>query len=161
MFNVIRVNDQRRATIALRERKAALLLIIPPDFSASLTAQSPNATLQLIGDTNADSFIFAESLLVKRHEFGAGIAVAPAVPSPTTLPGTGTMSDFDLASAHHRLWPGAARRQHGATPGARIQQRHAALPVDARARPRPLIGATGTNGSRGRHSSRSPLPPRC
>ncbi|MCB8989287.1 MAG: ABC transporter permease [Ardenticatenaceae bacterium] len=99
MFNVIRVNDQRRATIALRERKAALLLIIPPDFSASLTAQSPNATLQLVGDTNADSFIFAESLLVEvAREFGAGIVgVATAVPlTYDFLPGTGTMSDFDF-----------------------------------------------------------------
>lgn len=106
IFAVIVVTDQHRAEIALRERKSALLLVIPPDFSASLTASAPPASpvsplssLQLIGDPDSDNFIFAQSLLVDLvREFGAQlVGTETAVPlTYDFLPGTGTMSDFDF-----------------------------------------------------------------
>jgi ABC-2 type transport system permease protein len=100
VFDIELVTDRRAAEIALRERKVALLLVIPSGFTAALSSGTHPAELLLAGDPNSDTFIFARSFLsgllrdfVQRTaDFGD---VAPLI-KYEFLPGTGTMSDFDF-----------------------------------------------------------------
>ncbi len=103
VFNVTLVTDPRPAEIALRERKASLLLVIPPNFSQTLAAADEPASpaiVSLIGDPNSESFIFARSMLEGLiHQFTThAIGWEGEIPTITYefLPGTGTMSDFEF-----------------------------------------------------------------
>ncbi len=100
VFDVELVTDRRAAEIALRERKVALLLVIPPDFSAVLSSRTYPAELSLAGDPNSDTFIFARSFLNGllrefAHQAAGWQDEAPPI-DYEFLPGTGTMSDFDF-----------------------------------------------------------------
>ena len=100
------VADEEAARIALLERKAALLLIVPPDFGqavagarSAVPSTSP-AVLEIVGDPGSDTFVFARSFLASLlREFTYGAAgqegEGPAL-AYEFLPGTGTMSDFDF-----------------------------------------------------------------
>ncbi len=106
VFDVQVVRDRRAAEIALHERKVALLLAIPPDWSQKLltvaggAADASPATVSLVGDTGADSFVFASSFLNGLlREFArqtAGWQDETLTVHYEFLPGTGTMSDFDF-----------------------------------------------------------------
>jgi ABC-2 type transport system permease protein len=106
VFDVAVVTDRRAAEIALRERKASLLLAIPPDFtqavvdgSAGVDRASP-AIVSLVGDPGADSFVFArsfiEGLLRQFTKQVMGWQDDTLTVAYEFLPGTGTMSDFDF-----------------------------------------------------------------
>jgi ABC-2 type transport system permease protein len=106
IFDVEVVTDRRAADIALRERKALLLLAIPPDLTRTLIdglsgvdRVSP-AAVSLVGDPGSDSFVFAHSFLNWLvREFAkqaAGWQDDPLTITYEFLPGTGTMSDFDF-----------------------------------------------------------------
>lgn len=104
VFGVNVVADRAVAEISLRERKAALMLIIPADFSetlaaaASVSSGTAPSTVSVVGDPASDSFVFACSFLDgwigdfarQTSQREATLQVAYAF-----LPGTGTMSDFD------------------------------------------------------------------
>jgi ABC-2 type transport system permease protein len=100
VFDVALVTDRRAAEIALRERKVALLLVIPPDFTAALSSGAYPAELSLAGDPNSETFIFARSflngLLRKFVHQAAGWQDGSPPINYEFLPGTGTMSDFDF-----------------------------------------------------------------
>ena len=100
VFDVGLVTDRRAAEIALRERKVALLLAIPTDFTKALSAGTHPAELYLAGDPNSETFIFAQSFLSGLvREFVHKAAGLPDEAPPINyefLPGTGTMSDFDF-----------------------------------------------------------------
>jgi ABC-2 type transport system permease protein len=100
VFQVEPATDRRAAEIALRERKVALLLVIPPDFTAALSAGPSPAELSLVGDPNSDTFVFARSFLSGLlrefvHQAAGWRDEAPPI-NYEFLPGTGTMSDFDF-----------------------------------------------------------------
>jgi ABC-2 type transport system permease protein len=103
VFDLSLVADRRAAEITLRERKASLLLAIPPDFSQSLAdaaAGGPPADLFLVGDPHTDSYTFARSLLggllleFAQAESKRGKDLVTV--SYEFVPGTGTMSDFQF-----------------------------------------------------------------
>jgi ABC-type multidrug transport system permease subunit len=102
VFDVSIVAGRRAAEITLRERKAALLLAIPPDFTQALLAApagGPPAQISLVGDLASDNYVFARNFLDDLlRRFGQGVA-GLEVTSPAAyefVPGTGTMSDFDF-----------------------------------------------------------------
>jgi ABC-2 type transport system permease protein len=105
IFDVEVMTDRRVAEIAVRERKASLLLAIPRDFTQTLvqgisaTGGTSPATVSLIGDPGSESFVFAHSFLNWLvREFAkqaAGWQDTLQRISYEFLPGTGTMSDFD------------------------------------------------------------------
>lgn len=112
LFEVTEVTDQGIAEISLRERKAALLLVIPPDFSQGLmdiTGETGHVSpfeLSLIGYPNSDNFVFTRSILeeflrwfARYAREGEGVLLQWDAPQAVTyelLPGTGTTSDFDI-----------------------------------------------------------------
>jgi ABC-2 type transport system permease protein len=68
VFDVTLIKNRARADILLRERKASLLIVIPPDFGQRLTAAASDpetapAAITVIGDAYADSYLFASSVL--------------------------------------------------------------------------------------------------
>lgn len=103
VFTVHLVEDRASAEVALRERKAALLLVIPPDFTqaiqqAAQTSGRP-AQIELVGDPLSDTYTFTRSFLEGGlREFAAQAAGQPEslALSYEFVPGTGTMSDFDF-----------------------------------------------------------------
>jgi ABC-2 type transport system permease protein len=106
IFEVEVVNDHHAAQIALRERKVALLLVIPADFTQALleaasggAGMSP-AKVSLVGDPNSETFVFAQSFLnsLLREFIHQVVGWQDKVPPVNYefLPGTGTMSDFDF-----------------------------------------------------------------
>jgi ABC-2 type transport system permease protein len=104
VFEVVPVTGRRAAEITLRERKASLLILIPPDFSertlqAAGATSGPPAQVTIVGDTTSDSYTFAysfvEGLVRAFADQAAGRPPAAAV-DYSFLPGTGTMSDFDF-----------------------------------------------------------------
>ncbi|MFN2227651.1 MAG: ABC transporter permease [Anaerolineae bacterium] len=102
VFDVTAVSDRAEAEISLRERKVALLLVIPHDFTQALLAApagGPPAQVTLVGDPASDNYVFARSFLDDLlRRFGQGAAGFEPT-SPTVyefVPGTGTMSDFDF-----------------------------------------------------------------
>lgn len=99
VFDVVIATDRNVAEIALREHKAALLLVIPADFTQSLTAQETPATVRLVGDVSSDTFVFAQGFLddlVRRFARQVAGREEPALVMYEFLPSTGTMSDFDF-----------------------------------------------------------------
>lgn len=86
------------------ERKAALLMIIPPDFServqtARVSPLAPSALLNFIGDPGSDMYMFAQGFLVASATAfsGQGSAAAGAPQAELQfLPGTGTLTDFQF-----------------------------------------------------------------
>jgi ABC-type multidrug transport system permease subunit len=104
VFEVVPVASRRAAEIVLRERKAALLVVIPSDFSERVlqAIDSPDslpAEVTIVGDTTSDSYIFVYSFvegLVRTFANGAAGRSPAAAVDYTFLPGTGTMSDFDF-----------------------------------------------------------------
>jgi len=103
VFDLSLVTDRRAAEITLQERKASLLLAIPPGFSQSLAgaaAGGPPADLFLVGDPHTDSYVFARSLLGglllefagSESERGEDLVTV----SYEFVAGTGTMSDFEF-----------------------------------------------------------------
>jgi ABC-type multidrug transport system permease subunit len=103
VFDVAVVKDRRTAEITVRERKAALLLVIPPDFSQALLdgpETAAPAVVSLVGYPNADNFVFAQSIveaLVREFSrFALGWGEDAVSVDYEFLPGTGTMSDFDF-----------------------------------------------------------------
>jgi len=109
VFTVVEVADPRAAEITLQERKAALLVRIPADFSQSLAAGSvagdpatagDPAAITLAGDPASDRYTFAQSFLGSLiREFvrqAAGLSDERLPLNYTFLSGTGTMSDFDF-----------------------------------------------------------------
>jgi ABC-2 type transport system permease protein len=102
VFNVSVVADRGAAEIALRERKAALLLAIPPNFTEALLAVpagGPPAEISLVGDPASDNYMFARSFLDDLlRRFGQSVAGLEETSATTYefVPGTGTMSDFDF-----------------------------------------------------------------
>jgi ABC-2 type transport system permease protein len=121
IFEVAVVTDRGAAEIALRERKIALLLTIPVDFTQALSNVAEGGAqrgappiISLVGDPNSDSFVFAQSFLDELvRQFGrfmtleeaalfdlqdivAAHATLPSNVSYEFIPGTGTISDFDF-----------------------------------------------------------------
>jgi ABC-2 type transport system permease protein len=100
VFDVSLVSERRSAEIDLRERKAALLLVIPPDYTAALLSGDRVAELALVGDPNSETFIFARSFLNSiLRAFAPEASGLQEQAAPITyefLPGTGTMSDFEF-----------------------------------------------------------------
>jgi ABC-2 type transport system permease protein len=106
IFDLTEVTDQRYAEISLRERKIALLLVIPPDFSQALAEHQSTAELSLVGYPNSGNFVFARSFLddflrwFKRYAEEGSAALEQWQTEPVVryefLAGTGTMSDFDF-----------------------------------------------------------------
>jgi ABC-type multidrug transport system permease subunit len=98
VFTVQEVTDARLAEIALAEGKAALLLTIPPGFSAALSRQDANLSfLELHGDPMTDTYVFARSFLTGIAEDFAARKTGWHIPLPVTyefLPNTGKISDF-------------------------------------------------------------------
>ncbi len=104
VFELSSQADERMAAIALREGKAALLLVIPPDFSAGLerlkggkTAPPPEITF--VGDLSSDNYSFAVSFLedfVLRYGRRVTGRPNPAEVTYAFVPGTGTMNDFQF-----------------------------------------------------------------
>jgi ABC-2 type transport system permease protein len=117
VFAVEVTTDRRTAETAVWERKATLVMVIPPDFSQTLQSEgtaegtaegaavrtaSP-APIQLLGEPTSDNFVFAGSLLsAVADQFGQGIVstAQPSTQSPALsyeyMPGTGTLSDLQI-----------------------------------------------------------------
>jgi ABC-2 type transport system permease protein len=111
VFTVSVTTDRRTAETAVWERKATLLIIIPPGFSQTLQSEraaegaaSP-ALVQVLGEPASDNFVFAGSLLsAVADQFGHGQRAVSAGQQFTQnvaltyefLPGTGTLSDLQI-----------------------------------------------------------------
>jgi ABC-2 type transport system permease protein len=106
VFGVELVTNRRAAEIALQERKVALLLAIPRDFSqalvdgaAAVVGASP-AVVSLVGETGSDNFVFAQSFIngLVRQFVGqvVGWQDGDITIAYEFVPGTGTMSDFEF-----------------------------------------------------------------
>lgn len=104
IFSIKEIDDPHDAEIALREHKAALLLTLPPSFSAdwlaALQEKAAPAELRLTGDPYSSNYTFARSLLDQLlREFvnetldwqDENLTIDYAYVS-----GTGAMSDFDF-----------------------------------------------------------------
>ncbi len=98
------VGSRDEAEVALRERKAAMLIIIPPNFTAVLDegrsgrALAP-AALELVGDATSDNYIFASSFVTSIATDFAKQSIGwqgPETASIEFVPGTGTMSDLQF-----------------------------------------------------------------
>ena len=106
VFDLAMVNDRRTAETVLRERKAALLLYVPSNFTQALVEASTGgegaspATVSLVGDPGSDNYIFARNFLDGLvRSFAkqiAGWQDDTLTIAYEFLPGTGTMSDFDF-----------------------------------------------------------------
>lgn len=102
VFDVEFVTDRRAAEITLRERKASLLLVVPPDLTQALSSgamgKSPTI-VSLVGDPGSDNFVFAQGFLddlVRQFARRAAGRAETVTVMYEFLPGTGTMSDFDF-----------------------------------------------------------------
>jgi ABC-type multidrug transport system permease subunit len=103
VFTVNASTDRAVAETALRERKAALLLITPSDFSEALAAASTGqvrsspVSVAVVGDPASDTYVFARSFLdglIRDFARQAAHSAPTLQVGYTFLPGTGTMSDF-------------------------------------------------------------------
>ena len=92
--------DRGSAEVALRERKAALLLVLPADFSQALAAgQGAPADVQMVGDQASDNYVFASSFVSSAIDAFTRRATGWDRPMPLTvdfLRGTGTLSDLQF-----------------------------------------------------------------
>jgi ABC-2 type transport system permease protein len=99
VFDVELVTDRHAAEITLREHKASLLLVIPPDLTQSLGGGPTPAVISLVGDPESDNFVFARGFLddlVRQFARQATGWEETVTVNYEFLPGTGTMSDFDF-----------------------------------------------------------------
>lgn len=105
VFGVTIVTDRRAAEITLGERKASLLLSIPPDFSQSLLDVSLGVdrasppVVSLVGDPASSDYAFAQSFLddmIRQFARQAAGWEKTVTWTYDFLPGTGMMSDFDF-----------------------------------------------------------------
>ncbi len=99
VFDVELVADRHAAEITLREHKAALLLVIPPDFTQALSGGPTPVIVSLVGDPQSDNFSFAQGFLddlVRQFARQAAGLQETVTVAYEFLPGTGTMSDFDF-----------------------------------------------------------------
>ncbi|MBI4928610.1 MAG: ABC transporter permease [Anaerolineae bacterium] len=98
IFSVRTGLDERSGRIALEEGKAALLLVIPADFTDALRSPTGSpAELEMHGDPLSDNYLFARSFL--SGEVQAFIDRQTGWTRPPTgtyefLPNTGKVSDF-------------------------------------------------------------------
>ena len=92
--------DLASAEVALRERKAALLLVLPADFSQALAAgQGAPAEVRMVGDQASDSYVFASSFVSSAIDAFTRRATGWDRPLPLAvdfLRGTGTLSDLQF-----------------------------------------------------------------
>ena len=105
VFEITLVPDRQSAEITLREHKAALLMVIPQNFTLQLTGAMPDMPgtgtpeIELVGDITSDNFNFARSFIE-----GTTVEFARQVTKQENtlelqyefIPGTGSMSDFDF-----------------------------------------------------------------
>ena len=106
IFDITRITSREKGEIVLREGKAALMVVIPPEFSvrlAQVAAGGANLApipLTLSGYPGTDLYIFARSMLVgevraflqaQTGREGEALSIDYAF-----IPGTGTMSDFEF-----------------------------------------------------------------
>jgi ABC-2 type transport system permease protein len=97
VFEVTEVQSRAEADLPLRERKTALLAVIPEDFSR-IEAGQP-VTVELIGEVGADQFVFARSFLDDLVTGFANRAAGRPAVEPVGyafVEGTGTMSDLQF-----------------------------------------------------------------
>lgn len=99
LFVVDVVSAREEAAPTLAERKAALLIVLPSDFSARLDAGDA-PPLELVGDQTFDYYVFARGFLVGiAEQFAAtyrGLGALPPVYAMEFVSGTGTMSDLQF-----------------------------------------------------------------
>jgi ABC-type multidrug transport system permease subunit len=105
-LDVQAVENKEPGLIALREAKAALLLILPPGFTRAVEearagqTDFPQAEIEYIGDPGNFNYVFSKGFVEPyvrgfiQSESGLGPAVSG---NYEFLPGTGTSSDFDAA----------------------------------------------------------------
>ena len=99
VFDVELVAGRHAAEITLREHKASLLLVIPPDFTKALNGGPTPTVVSLVGDPESDNFVFAQGFLddlVRQFARQAAGLEETMTVTYQFLPGTGTMSDFDF-----------------------------------------------------------------
>lgn len=106
IFQVDEMDDTRRAEVILQERRAALWVTVPPDFSSVLggyssEGRSTSANLILAGDSTSFNYLFARSFfddLVDEFLYAATQQPKALTPAYEFIPGTGKTSDFDIAT---------------------------------------------------------------
>lgn len=94
VFEVTIVDGHEEAEIAVRERKASLLLEIPPDFSTS-----SNIEIILTGDQSSGNYVFGRSFLdglLRPFSLEATEQQSQINVSYEFLPHTDTISDFEF-----------------------------------------------------------------
>jgi ABC-2 type transport system permease protein len=104
LFDITQVDDHQTAEITLREHKAALMIVIPENFSAVLqdffleSDSAAAADITLVGAPESSEYVFARSLLNGYLRYFALEIVGWDESIDIQyqfVPGTGTMSDFD------------------------------------------------------------------
>ncbi len=100
IFTVRAVTSRQEAEILLRERKAALLLTIPADFSERMGGKLPGpARLEKTGDPYSDLYTFAGGFLDELVDAYVDQTTSWKEPSHSYLEfvsGTGTLNDFQF-----------------------------------------------------------------
>lgn len=105
VFTTAVITDRGEAEATLKERKAALLLVIPPNFSQAMRPQeaagskAAPAALGMVGDTTSDNYVFASSFLTSLADAFAKQQIGwrkPDTISMDFVSGTGTLSDFQF-----------------------------------------------------------------
>ena len=101
VLDVVAAADRASAETALRERKAAMLLVVPADFSLALVGRTAGvaAKVEMAGDQTSDSYVFASSFVSSAVDAftrrATGWEKPPAL-SREFLRGTGTLSDLQF-----------------------------------------------------------------
>ncbi len=99
LFSVRQVTARADAETILRERKAAMLILIPPDFTTALS-QNGQPGLDIVGDSTFDYYVFATGFLKGMIEqFGAAYRGQNPPPPAAMLEfvsGTGTLTDLQF-----------------------------------------------------------------
>ena len=97
VFTVERAATRLEGELALRERKAAMLVVIPPNFSQLASAGGMPASIELVGDPAADLFLFARSFVTGEIDAFSNRISGWDKPLPVAfefVKGTGTMTDI-------------------------------------------------------------------
>ncbi len=108
LLNIELLDDEETGRTILLENRAALLLVIPPDFSQALLADSAAqaegealSSLRMIGNPGAFNYIFARSIIADslRAYLRQAAGQPETIQAPYEfIPGTGKMSDFDIST---------------------------------------------------------------